>query len=85
MIKLGDKVRDVVTGFEGIAIAKTEWLFGCIRFTVQPTKLDNGKILDTATFDEPQLRSIEVDSYAMGSRDTGGPIPTPKQHPDPKR
>lgn len=30
-VNLGDRVKDQVTGFEGIAIARTEWLFGCPR------------------------------------------------------
>jgi len=33
-IKLGDKVRDRVTGYEGIATSKTEFLNGCIQIEV---------------------------------------------------
>jgi len=36
MIKLGDKVKDVVTGYTGIATAKTEYLNGCVQMTVTP-------------------------------------------------
>jgi hypothetical protein len=35
MIRLGDRVKDLVTGIEGIAVASTEWLNGCVRFTVE--------------------------------------------------
>ena len=35
-IKLGDKVRDRVTGYEGIATSKTEFLNGCIQIEVTP-------------------------------------------------
>ena len=33
-IKLGDKVRDKYSGFEGTAMSKTEFLNGCIQFGV---------------------------------------------------
>ena len=48
-IELGQKVRCQVTGFEGIVIAKCEYLNGCIQFEVQPkSKKDNafGNIRD---------------------------------------
>jgi len=35
-IKLGDKVKDRVTGYEGIATSKTEFLNGCIQIEVTP-------------------------------------------------
>ena len=43
-IKLGDKVRDRVTGYEGIATSKTEFLNGCIQIEVTP-KLKKGAIM----------------------------------------
>ncbi len=33
-IELGDKVRDTVTGFTGIAIGRAKWLYGCDRIVV---------------------------------------------------
>ena len=35
-IKLGQEVRDRVTGFKGIATARTTYLQGCDRISVQP-------------------------------------------------
>ena len=55
MINLGDKVKDSVTGFTGIAIGRTQWLQGCDRIVVQPQVAKDGKLPDSATFDEPQL------------------------------
>ena len=72
MIQLGDLVKDAVTGFSGIAVAKTEWLHGCKRITVQPQHLEKGKIAENATFDEPQLVLIKSASVKKGSRKTGG-------------
>ena len=33
-IKLGDKVRDEITGMEGIVVARTKFLNGCIQYSV---------------------------------------------------
>jgi len=56
MIELGNKVRDNITGFEGIVVARTEWINGCIRFHVQPEKLTkDGKIIDDEWFDAQRL------------------------------
>lgn len=44
-IKLGDKVRDKITGYTGIAVARTEFINGCIQYTVA-RKLKNGQDLN---------------------------------------
>jgi len=35
-IELGDKVRCIYTGFEGIAVARTEFINGCIQISIAP-------------------------------------------------
>ena len=85
MVALGDKVRDSVSGFEGIAVSSHNYLHGCTRINVQPPVGDDGKLPDTATFDEPQLVAIEVaavkvDPVAPAIR-TGGP----NKYPDVRR
>jgi len=35
-IRLGQKVKDKVTGFTGIAIARVEYLNGCVQICVKP-------------------------------------------------
>ncbi len=55
-IKLGQEVRDNVTGFQGIATCRCLWLHGCERIVVQPPYNKKGEKLPEAnTFDEPQL------------------------------
>ena len=59
-IKLGQKVRDTVSGFEGIAECRTEWRFGCSRIGIRPQKLDEkGVPMETVHFDEPQVEVVE--------------------------
>lgn len=57
MIQLGRKVKDVVTGVTGVVVARTEWLYGCVRITFQP-QLKEGKMPDTITLDEQQLEDL---------------------------
>jgi hypothetical protein len=54
-IILGKEVTDSLTGLKGIAIARVEYLHGCVRIVVQPTKLVEGKRPTEDVFDELQL------------------------------
>lgn len=77
---LGDRLRDRITGFQGIAIAKTDWLNQCVRWTIQSEeRTDNGKSI-TETFDEIDVELIAVDPLgyrAVDKKVTGGPRPEP--------
>lgn len=57
-IKLGQEVRDRITGFKGIATVKMEFLNGCRRFAVQPKVDKKGEVPDDKSFDEPDLEII---------------------------
>lgn len=73
-INLGDKVKDSVTGFVGIAIGRTVWLHGCNRITVQPEGVNKeGKTFESNSFDEPQLLVVKKAKVKEGSHNTGGP------------
>lgn len=55
-IMLGDRVKDRVTGFEGIVTTKIRFLAGCVRVGVSAEKLKpDGEVMDSQTFDEPDL------------------------------
>lgn len=75
-IQLGDLVRDSITGFHGIVIARTEWLNGCWRIVVQPQELRDGKPIDALTFDVEQLELLEARGH-RSKKETGGPWPDP--------
>jgi hypothetical protein len=85
-VKLGDKARDTVTGFTGVCVARTEWLNGCWRITLQPQGLDkDGKPCQQETFDDFQLEVVEPKANPAGSKETGGPRDGPVRAADPKR
>ena len=76
-IELGDKVRDRMTGFAGIAVGIHHWLYGCTRISVQPEKLKDGKPVDPQVFDEPQLEVLKKKNFLKvvprKTDDPGGP------------
>lgn len=84
-IELGWIVRDSVTGFEGVATVRYEYLTGCTRIGVQPTKLERGEPVAERSFDEPLLIIVKRTSTAMKmapariapANERGGPRPVP--------
>lgn len=79
-IKLGDRVKDMYTGFEGTATAKSKWLYGCARFLIEPTKLQEGKVGDSVWFDEQRVvlvKSQDLKVSEQNTSTTGGPQKDP--------
>ena len=67
-IKLGQKVKDSITGFEGIAIAKAIYLNGCVSYQVKSQTLKDGKTIEAEWFDEQRL-TIRSKAKAGGPQD----------------
>lgn len=82
-IRLGDYVRDIYTKFEGIACGRTQWLHGCDRIGIEPTKLDkDGKPVATQWFDDQRVELVErmaVKVVADAKPERGGPRDDPQQ------
>lgn len=58
-IKLGTKVKDIVTGFEGIVTARVKYLSGCIQYCVE-TEIDKeGKMAKSHYIDVGQLLIVD--------------------------
>jgi len=73
VVKLGDKVKDSVSGFKGIAVSRHAYLNGCDRISIQPAVNKKGEILESQTFDEPQLKVMQKKVIKLGDRTVGGP------------
>lgn len=75
-VELGDLVKDIVTGFKGVAVGRTTWLHGCDRISVQPQGVNKeGKTYDVQSFDEPQLEIVKKAKQKdkPENHSTGGP------------
>ena len=82
---LGDKVRDQISGFTGIAVAITYWLNGCVRITIAPQKLADGRVVDSMTFDQEQVEIIKPAAMSAPTSVHGGPRIEPVRHASPTR
>lgn len=63
-VVLGEKYRDVVTGFEGTAVIKMEHLNGCLQYVLEPGLDDDGKLRPQAMFDEQRLVDVSGERVA---------------------
>lgn len=59
VIKLGFKVRHKITGFEGIVVAKAEYLNGCIQYGIKPKMGKDGKMPDVEYIDFDELEIVD--------------------------
>jgi hypothetical protein len=79
---IGKQAKDSVTGFSGTITAVTEWMNGCVRYVIQPNKLDKeGNPVDEKWFDSQQVivddrkKGIKsrVQQLAQKATPSGGP------------
>lgn len=78
-VKLGEKYHDEISGFEGVAVARYEFLYGCVRIALEGPEKD-GKPTELV-FDEQRLVGVKA-----ASAKRGGPRNTPNARAaDPKR
>jgi hypothetical protein len=56
-IKLGDEVKDIITGFKGIVISKIIYLNGCVQWGVK-ARVELAALKEAEYIDESQLKWI---------------------------
>lgn len=76
--ELGSTVKDQITNFEGVVVARTQYMTGCNRYAVQPRALDrDGKPIDWHNFDENQLVQVtDKELKIKEAKVKGGPAPS---------
>jgi len=85
MIRLGDKVKDKITGFTGVVTGITTWLNGCVRMGIQGIPLKNGLPLGTEWIDEAQLKLIKAGVVKVVAEGPAGPRRDAQRMKDPTR
>ena len=76
--KLGEVAKDKITGFEGVVIARSQWLNSCNTYSVQSKELVKGAPVERQHFDEPQLELVSEQEFEPVQK-TGGPPKAPPQ------
>lgn len=72
MVTLGDKVKDHITGFEGIVTGRATYLYGCVQVLVTAKKRKPDGDIIAEWFDEQR---VDTESQVK----TGGPMPSPNK------
>lgn len=74
----GDSVKDIITGYEGVIIGRTDWLTGCNTMGVLTRELKEGKPQEPNWIDENRLNLINEKEVILNKKeqpiDPGGPI-----------
>jgi hypothetical protein len=77
-VVLGQKYRDTITGFEGTATGRFEYLFGCVRVNLEKGK--DGEAKDCCV-DEQRLVLAETGEAPLATARSGGDRPAPPARP----
>lgn len=72
-IELGSHVRDTVTGYEGTATSRLEYMNGCVQYCIKPRVGPDGKMPEGEWVDEGQIEVIDEAESAIRDA-TGGPV-----------
>ena len=74
-IKLGDKVKDTVSGFEGIVVTILQYLNGCTQYSVQGKAKKSHDMAACYNIDIQQLKKIPGGlNKVVKKRASGGPM-----------
>lgn len=87
-IKFGSEVREIYTGFSGVASGRTEYLYGCTRILIEPRGLHEGKPIEGVWFDEQRVEVVNEAAPTVSSDSSatsGGPQHDPPRRAVPKR
>jgi hypothetical protein len=77
---LGDEVRDTITNYCGVIVARTQWLTNCNTYMVKSRELKDGQPRDAITFDEPSVELVKpLAVRGVEGVKTGGPTPAISQ------
>lgn len=75
--ELGQTVKDIVTGFKGVIIGRTQYLTTCNTYGISPRDLTKeGKRPEWEWFDEPRLKLEKDETLSLvepEKKKTGGP------------
>lgn len=77
-IPLGSRIRDKVTGLEGITTGRCEYPNGCVQYLIRPKIKDDGTVQDGHWIDDQQIEYIDAGiTEEVTPARTGGPSDSP--------
>lgn len=76
-VKLGDKLKDIVTKIEGVCIGKTKWITGCDHVHLQ--FLDKDGKLQQESFDVTRVEYVDSKVHDKLAATEKKEVKTPKK------
>ena len=80
-VELGKEYIDPISGYKGVAVNRIEYLYGCVRISLQGKVNADGKRPDPEYFDEPQLLLMEPSTIPEGKKAGERPDPPDRSNP----
>lgn len=71
---LGAKAKAKVTGISGVITNRSEALYGCHRYYIQPPADKDNKVPDGWWVDEGDVELLQTQSVEHVAKPTGGPM-----------
>lgn len=69
-VVLGKKYKDNITGYIGVATARSEYLYGCIRVLLESTKLKkDGDFINDFWVDEARLITVKGATFKRSPKE----------------
>jgi len=78
-LELGQKVKERITGFSGVVMARVEYLTGCHQYAVGPQKMDKDGTMPGWTYLDDDLLVKVKGKISLKKKPTGGPQQTPNR------
>ena len=67
-INIGDRVKDDVTGLQGIVTGIVDYISGCQQLLVQPPVDNDGKFVSSHWIDEDRLEVVDAGAITITPR-----------------
>lgn len=77
-MQLGTKVRDVITGVEGIVTGKVAYITGCSQVLIQPAAKDGAKV-ESMWCDVDRCETVDATPIVLPRTSNGADREAPKR------
>lgn len=80
-VQLGDRVREMISGFEGVVTGLCQYLTGCEQALVNPGKIkEDGELVKNNWFDVDRLQLLEAGAIKIAVTAPGPDTPAPNKN-----
>jgi len=74
--ELGSQAKSITRGFKGNIGSRSECLYGCNRYLIEPIAKKDGTLSESYWFDEDDVLVTKPPAKKRVKKDTGGPAST---------